>query len=130
VEEIKPQKSLSYNDLKIYKAAHALAVEIHQMSLTLPRVELYEEGQQIRRAAKSISANIVEGFGRRRYKLEFIRFLVFAHASCDETIEHLRLLLETKSLDAERATHFLDEYNNLGRKLNRFIEAVEKGHKT
>jgi len=41
----------------------------------LPKFEMYEEGSQIRRSAKSVAANIVEGYGRRRYKQEFIRFL-------------------------------------------------------
>ncbi len=69
------------------------------MSLSeLPRFELYEEGSQIRRSSKSVVANIVEGYGRRRYKSEYIRFLIFALASCDETREHLEILRETGSL--------------------------------
>jgi four helix bundle protein len=63
----------SYRDLEIYRLAHALAVDVHVASLALPKYELYEEGSQVRRAAKSTPANIVEGFGRRRYKAEFIR---------------------------------------------------------
>jgi four helix bundle protein len=79
--------------------------------------EMYEEGSQIRRAAKSISANIVEGYGRRRYKQEFIRFLVFAHASCDETIEHLEMLFETGSLTSELVYRDLSaQLDLLGRK--------------
>lgn len=88
----------SYRDLDIYKKAHKLAVEIHEMSLKLPKFELYEEGSQIRRSSKSIKSNIVEGFGRRRYKQEFIKFLTYSLASCDETRDHLDNLYETKSL--------------------------------
>ena len=58
----------SYRDLDIYKKAHKLAIEIHKMSLKLPKFELYEEGNQIRKSSKSVKSNIVEGFGRRRYK--------------------------------------------------------------
>jgi len=119
----------SYKDLNIYKIAHALAIEMHAMSLELPRFELYEEGSQIRRAAKSISNNIVEGFGRRRYRNEFVLFLTFALASCDETREHLEVLFETKSLnDEEMYIDFLGRYERLGRMLTRFIQAVENGH--
>ena len=75
---------------------------VHRMTLqNLPKFEMYEKASQIRRSAKSISANIVDGYGRRRYKQEFIRFLVFAHASRDETINHLELLFETGSLANE-----------------------------
>ena len=123
--------SLSYRDLEIYQLAHKLAVEIHKMSLSLPQFELYEEGSQIRRAAKSISANIVEGFGRRRYKAEFIKFLVYAHASCDETIEHLAILFETGSLkDQKQYNNFKEEYDKLGRKISRFIDSVIEKHMT
>ena len=66
------------------------------MSLTeLPKFETYEEGSQIRRSSKSIATSIVEGFGRKRYQQEFIKYLTYALASCDETKEHLELLFET-----------------------------------
>jgi four helix bundle protein len=92
----------SYRDLDIYKKAHRLAIEIHQMSLNLPKFEMYEEGSQIRKSSKSVKNTIVEGFGRRRYKLEFIRFLTYSLASCDETMAHLDTLYETKSLDDKK----------------------------
>ncbi|MCP4411457.1 MAG: four helix bundle protein, partial [Gammaproteobacteria bacterium] len=44
----------SYKDLDIYKMARKLAVEIHKMSLELPKFEMYEEGSQIRRSSKSV----------------------------------------------------------------------------
>ena len=88
----------SYKDLDIYKKAHKLAIEIHEMSLALPKFEMYEEGNQIRKSSKSVKSNIVEGFGRRRYKQEFIKFLTYSIASCNETQDHLANLYETKSL--------------------------------
>lgn len=63
----------SYRDLKIYKEAKTLAIQVHQMTLILPKFELYEEGSQLRRSSKAIAALIVEGYGRRRYKQEFIK---------------------------------------------------------
>ena len=88
----------SYKDLDIYKKAYKLAIEIHEMSLKLPKFEIFEDGSQIRRSSKSIKSNIVEGFGRRRYKQEFIKFLTYALASCDETVDHLDTLYDTNSL--------------------------------
>ena len=121
----------SYRDLDIYKKAHKLAVEIHEMSLKLPKFELYEEGSQIRRSSKSIKSNIVEGFGRRRYKQEFIKFLTYSLASCDEIRDHLDNLYETKSLrDKERYDYFCEEYDHLGKMMSNFIKSVNSGHKT
>jgi four helix bundle protein len=82
----------TYKDLDVYQLAHALGVEIHHLSLELPKIEQYEIGSQLRRSSKSISANIVEGYGRKRYKAEFVRFLVYAHSSCNETIEWIEYI--------------------------------------
>jgi len=121
----------TYKDLDIYKKARKLAIEIHEMSLKLPQFEMYEEGRQIRKSSKSIKSNIVEGFGRRRYKQEFIKFLTYALASCDETIDHLDNLYETKSLDDKgKYTYFCEEYDHLGRMITNFIKSVGYGHKT
>lgn len=98
------------------------------MSMNLPKHELYEEGSQIRRSAKAVPANIVEGFSRRRYRSEYARYLIFAHGSCNETIEHLEILHETTSLSDERTYEGLkQQYEHLGGMLNRFISAVDKG---
>ena len=123
---------MSYRDLEIWKLAREVAIAVHRMTLqSLPKFEMYEEASQIRRPAKSISANIVEGYGRRRYKQEFIRFLVFAHASRDEAIEHLEMLFETGSLTNEVVYRDLSaRLDLLGRKLNVFIDSVERSHRT
>ena len=90
---------MSYRKLEIWQLARQLVIDIHKMSLDkLPKFELYEEGTQIRRSIKSTKSNIVEGYGRRRYKQEFIRFLTYSLASCDETTDHLENLYETESL--------------------------------
>lgn len=78
--------------MDIYNLAFEFAYDVHLMSLKLPKYELYEQGSQIRRSSKSVKDNIVEGYGRRRYKAEFIRFLVYAHASCDEVISQLEMI--------------------------------------
>ena len=116
----------SYGDLEIYNFPYDLAVKIHEMSLKLPKYEMYEEEGQIRRSSKGITSCIVEGYGRRKYKADFIKLLVYAHASCDETILHLNFVKDTHELDEKEIRFFLDAYNELGGKTNRFIQYVEK----
>ena len=121
----------SYKDLEIYKKAHQLTVKIHAMSLNLPKFEMYEEGSQIRRSSKSVKSNIVEGFGRRQYKQEFIKFLTYSLASCDETADHLSTLHETESLrNSEEYQYLSGEYTHLGKIITNFIKSVKLGHKT
>ena len=104
-------------------------IVIHKLSFTLPKFENVEEGQQIRRSIKSVKSNIVEGFGRRQYKMEFIKFLVYAHSSNDETIDHLENLYETNSLtDKEAYDSVKNILDLLGRKISKFISSVEQGH--
>jgi four helix bundle protein len=106
----------SYRDLEVYQTSFEGAVKIHEMTLRLPKYELYEVGSQIRRSAKSIPANIAEGFGRRRYKNEYIHFLTIALASCDETQVHLDMLHATGNLDAGERQSFSAAYDTLGKK--------------
>ena len=121
---------MSYKDLEVWQLARELVIEIHQMTLErLPKHEMYEVGSQIRRSSKSVKSSIVEGYGRRRYKQDFLRFLHFALASNIETIDHLETLYETGSLtDQELYANLHDRLDQLGRKLNAFIQSVMKGH--
>ncbi|MGB5006945.1 MAG: four helix bundle protein [Ferruginibacter sp.] len=120
---------MSYKNLEIWKLSRDTVIEIHSMSLILPKFEQFEEAQQIRRSVKSIRSNIVEGYGRRRYKADFIKFLIYSLASNDETTDHLEMLFETGSLNDEKTYNSLHiKLEQLGRKLNNFIQAVEKNH--
>jgi four helix bundle protein len=93
----------------------------------LPKFELYEEGSQIRKSSKSVKSTIVEGYGRRRYQQEYNRFLTFAIASNDETIDHLENLYETGSLeDSQLYENLHGRIEILGKKLNNFIKTIEK----
>ncbi|MBI4689029.1 MAG: four helix bundle protein [Nitrospirae bacterium] len=122
-------KAQSYRDLEIFILAKELAVKVHKMTLeALPKFEMYEEGSQIRRSSKSIVSNIVEGFGRRRYKNEFIQFLTYSVASCDETKVHLEMLQETGSLKKDIFEDLFPGYEELGAKLFNFRNAVIRGH--
>jgi four helix bundle protein len=123
---------MSYRTLEIWKLSSGLVVDIHKMTLTeLPKFELYEEGSQIRRSVKSIRSNIVEGYGRRRYKQEFIKHLVYALGSSDETTDHLETLFETGSLNNPKLYDDLhSRMDTLGRKLNLFLQSVEAGHRS
>ncbi len=120
---------MSYKKLEVWQLSREVVIEIHKMSLTLPKFEMFEEGQQIRKSSKNVKSTIVEGYGRRRYKSNFIKFLVYAHASNDETIDHLETLFETLSLTAEQLYDSLKQkLDLLGRKLNHFIQSVENNH--
>ena len=115
---------MSYKDLDIYKMAFELALEVHKMTFQLPKYEIYEQGSQVRRSSKSIKDLIVEGYGRRKYKKEFIKFLIYSHASCDEAISQLEMINQLY-FQENPINPLIDKYNILGGKINRFITYVE-----
>jgi four helix bundle protein len=113
-----------YKELEIYRIAFDLAIKVHFASMKLPKFELFEQGSQIRRSSKSVKDTISEGYGRRRYKAEYIKYLVYSQASSDETINHL----ETLQVIYPELHEFIDlipEYNILGKKINSYIQWVE-----
>lgn len=120
---------MSYKSLEIWQLSRELVIDIHRMSLNLPKYEMYEIGSQIRRFSKSTKSNIVEGYGRRYYKQEFIRYIIYALASNDETIDHLETLFETESLkDKIFYANIHSKLELPGKKLNRFLEAIQEEH--
>jgi len=100
------------------------------MTMKLPKFEMYEEGSQIRKSSKTTKANIVEGYGRR-YKQDWIKFIVYALSSNDETMDHLENLWDTRSLTGETTFITLkNKIETLGKLLNKFLQAVELVHQS
>ena len=74
-----------FEDLEVFRRAYRLSLEVHRVSLEFPRIEQFALADQIRRASKSICANIAEGFGKQRQsRTEFHRFVSMAIGSADE----------------------------------------------
>ncbi len=119
----------SYRDLEIYKDAYRLSIRIHKASLKLPHFELYEQGSQIRRSSKGIKDAIVEGYGRRKYKADFVKYLIYAIASCDETTNHIISINELYPEIIE-FTNIEPEYDKLGRMINNYLQYVESNWRT
>jgi four helix bundle protein len=73
----------------------------------------------------SVKDTIVEGYGRRKYKAEYIKYLTYAHASCDEATSQLETINELYP-EFHEINVLIKEYYDLGRKLNSYITYVEK----
>ncbi len=118
---------MSYRKLEIWQLAREIAVDIHTMTLNeLPKFEMFETGSQIRKSSKSTKSNIVEGYGRRRYRQDYIKFLIYALSSNIETYDHLETLYDVKSLKNKQLYDILiDKLDKLGRKLTNFIKAIQ-----
>jgi len=111
----------TYHDLEVYQRAYRLALEIHKVTITFPSIEKYEIGSQIRRASKSAPTNIAEGFGRKNFAKEYVRFLGIAKASIDEMQVHLEFCYDLGYLIKERYQYFRSEYEIVGKQLSALI---------
>lgn len=119
----------NYRDLEIYRKAYELSLIVHKESINLPQFELYEQGSQIRRSSKSVKDNITEGYGRRRYKAEYIKYLTYAIASCDETTNHL-LAINDLYPEFKIFKSLIPQYEILGKMINNYLQYVESHWKT
>ena len=114
----------NYKDLDIYNLSFQYAIEVHEISLKLPKFELYEQGSQIRRSSKSIKDNIIEGYGRRTYKQDFIKYLIYSHASLLECLSQLEMI--DQLYDFPEIRDLKANYEILGAKIYNFIKYDEK----
>ncbi len=81
----------SYEGLEVYQRAMKLLVPLHALLLKFPDYERFELASQLRRASKSIPANIAEGYGKKGSTREFRAYLNNALGSANEVIVHLRI---------------------------------------
>lgn len=118
----------SYKDLEIYKESFNLAVRIYQLTMKLPAPDKYETGSQIRRSSQSIKDTIVEGYGRRKYKADFIKFLIYSHSSLLESTSQAEFLAAVRPNTGWEEIAI--ELDNLGKRISKFIDYVDINWKT
>ena len=98
---------MSYRKLEIWQLARELTIEIHKMTFTRSKFEQFEEAQQIRRSSKTVRSCIVEGYGRRIYKADFIKFLIYSLSSMMKRQIILKHFLKLNRL---KMKHFITHY--------------------
>jgi four helix bundle protein len=121
--EAERKRVVSFEDLEVFQRAYRLSLEIHRASLTFPPAEQRALADQIRRASKSICANIAEGYGRqKRSKAEFKRFLQMAVGSGDEMRVWVRYALDLNCIDELTWQRWRDEYQTIVRMLQSLMQ--------
>ncbi len=108
----------SFEELEVFQRAYRLSLEVHRASLKFPKIEQYALADQVRRASKSIVANIAEGFGKQGASAaEFRRFLRIATGSADEMRVWVRYCLDLDYIDETTWQHWRDEYQAIAKML-------------
>jgi four helix bundle protein len=112
----------SYHDIEAFQRAMTLLRPVHRLALKLPDYEKFDLASQLRRASKSIPANVAEGYGKRRSSKQFRAYLENALGSTDEIIVHLEIALVLEYCREQEGEELIAEYQVVGRMLARMIE--------
>jgi four helix bundle protein len=106
-------KILSYRELRVYRSAIDLAMEIFELTKSFPPEEKYSLTDQIRRSSRSVCANIAEAWRKRRYKAAFIAKINDSETEACETQVWLEIALRCKYLTEETTNDLLEKYDHL-----------------
>src|SRR5437016_2022664 len=109
----------SVEDLEVFQRAYRISLDLHRASLQFPKVEQFGGlADQMRRASKSICANIAEGFGKQRQSnAQFKRYLLMAIGSADEMQVWVRYCADLEYVDQKACERLRDEYRQIARML-------------
>ena len=104
----------TYRDLQVFQESYAAALEMSKLARRMPPLEQVELARQLRKAARSVPANIVEGWAKRSSSAEFRRYLQVAIGSCDEVKFWLAMAKDEKYVAEEVFAAESNRYNKIG----------------
>lgn len=116
----------SIKDLVVYNLSFELAMEVFLLTKKYPKEELYSLVDQIRRSSRSVPANIREGFAKKEYKDVFIKHLIDALGSCEETRTWLDFSFKNEYLEEEKYNELSQRYDKISAMLYRLIKTWRK----
>ena len=119
------KKANSVRELEVYQAAFTLQQEIFQLSKSFPREEMYSLTDQIRRASRSIGANLSEAWAKRRYPAHFLSKLTDSDSELQETLHWLATAEACEYLDTDALSSLRDKAEIVGRQLGSMINKHE-----
>lgn len=120
---------MHFSDLRVYKVSIELIEKLDQLISKIPNKNKISEIDQIKRSSSSVPANIAEGFGKKQYPKDYIRFLTIAIGSSDETQSHIIVMHRKKYINKEDFDYFTNQYKNLSIKILNLIVSIKKNHK-
>ena len=115
-----------YKDLKVYKLAYKLAMEIFQITRSFPKEEKYSLTDQITRSSRSVTSNLAEAWKKRRYVKMFVSKVVDAAGEAGETEVWLNYSLDCGYITKDKYDYFIEGYDEVNRMLYGMIDKSEK----
>jgi len=119
----------AFETLRVYELAEQASDEIWRIITKWDQFARDTIGKQLARAADSIGANIAEGYGRGSVQ-DNRRFIKIARGSMNETMHFLRRAYRRDLLKASQIDSLKPLFEELGPKLNAYLNSVGKVSKT
>jgi four helix bundle protein len=116
----------SAKELKVYKTAYALAMEIFEISKSWPPEERYSLTDQVRRSSRSVCSNLREAWAKRRYEAHFVSKLTDSDGENSETDTWLDFAKDCGYLSEEDHYRLAGECRNVGEMLGNMLKNPEK----
>lgn len=110
-----------FEELDVYKEAHSLVLMVYKLTESFPRSETLSLVSQIRRAAVSVVANIVEG-NTRSHRKEFVQFLYISKGSLEEVKYYFILTLDLKYINKNDYDRLQEQAEKVGKMLSGLIK--------
>jgi four helix bundle protein len=115
-----------FEDLLVFQRAYKVSLEVHRISIKLPLVEQRDLGSQMRRASKSICANLAEGFGKQSQSIsDFHRFVKISIGSADEMRVWVRYCYDLGYIDQALWQALRDEYEHIAKMLQGLVKRTK-----
>ena len=115
----------SFKDLRVYQKARDVSRAVFKLSKAFPREEMYSLTDQMRRASRSVGAQIAEAWGKRRYEKHFVSKLTDSDTEQMETQHWVGEALDCGYLSPANATQLNSDLEEIGRMLNSMMEKAD-----
>lgn len=116
----------SFKDLKVYKMAYDLAMDIFHLSKSFPEQEKYSLTSQIRNSSRSVCSNIAEAYRKRRYPKHFTSKITDADGEASETLVWLDFAKDCGYISADTNKSVTEKYEEVGKMLGSMANHPER----
>ncbi len=115
-----------YGDMRVFQIAYDASLAIHKCSLNFPKIEQFSLADQLRRATKSLCANLVEGYSKQTYsRPEFKRFISMSIGSCGESRMWLRYSRDLGYITSSEFSQWEETYTKVANMLRKLHGGIK-----
>ena len=113
-------------ELDVFQKAYQLSLIVHKLTLTFPQIEQYILASQLRRATKSICANLAEGFAKQSdSKKEFARYVSLSIGSSDESRIWLQYACDLGYVESKQIEELKRNYEEISKMLRGLQKSLQ-----